>query len=72
MLNFCQQAAEAGLHEYVAELFCDSKANVCDVKFKALAKGHAKERKLFKIAKKNISQFMWFDSIEHGEPLKEH
>ena len=67
MQQFSAIAKEAGLDAFVRELFYDSNSCCCKFQFSGdLQISDEITHDLYLIASNTLSQFEWFDSIEHG------
>ena len=65
MLLFAEALAGQGLHEYVANVFYDSKSDVCSFAFVG-TQPRDRMSKMFDCAQRHIGQFEWEGSVYHG------
>ncbi len=73
MLTFARLAAVKDFAHYVKEIYYDSKATLCTFELQSSVKDcDPVARQLHLLAKESISQFQWFDVVDHGpEPYEE-
>ena len=72
MLSFALGVATEGLHPNVENVFYDSNACCCEIKLSDDAReGSETERMILNVARKSISQFLWFGMVYHGDFIKE-
>lgn len=70
MINFSRLAAQRDVAHYVKSMFYDSKANICTFELVDSVKVFDPvATSLKQAAFETVSQFDWFDSVEHGTPL---
>lgn len=71
MMGFCGECARRKVENYVRKVFYDSKAAICTFEIDpAVREDDAVAAAIFAGASETISQFLWFDLVQHGGPLK--
>jgi hypothetical protein len=69
MINFCNEAYEGGLHDFISSLVYCSNSDCCSFEFSVDIEGVDEiAREIQAVARKTIGQFDWFGSIDHGAP----
>jgi hypothetical protein len=65
MINFAREAAISKVNSYVKSIFYDSKAAICNFELSdSVKRGDPVEQLLYKAARSNIDNFLWFEEIE--------
>jgi hypothetical protein len=71
LIGFAQRIAEKKVTPYVKRAFYDSKANLCSIELApTVHEGDAVADAIFEAATQTITQFVWFDIVEHGVPAE--
>ena len=71
MINFCVALERRGLKRKVVSVFYDSNSCCCSFEISRSVERYGdSEQGIFEAAKETISQFDWFGTVKHGEPLE--
>jgi len=70
LINFAMMAVLLGVDNYIKEVFYDSKAYLCTIELEPCVQQYdIVSAEIFKAANKTISQFDWFGTVYHGDPM---
>lgn len=71
LLAFAEGIARESLHHIVQEAFYDSNSCCCTFKFNYDIEEFGPDSLvILEVARKTISQFIWFGYVEHGGPMR--
>lgn len=71
LLSFAAAAAEANVNMFVSRAFYDSGSSCCSFTLSSVLDeaGFVPKQAIFNAAKQTLSQFLWYGSVHHGQPL---